>query len=375
MIRRVPSSCSARIAGRLLLALGLLAMAGVAPAQSDAIPTGAMPLATPVSALRPGQYVWTPEVAPDGPVLVVVSLPEQLAFVYRNGVRIGTSTVSTGKAGHATPTGVFSILQKRREHYSNLYNNAPMPFMQRLTWDGIALHAGNLPGYPASHGCVRLPIAFAQALFGATKTGMTVVVADDAAVTPRLAHPGLFAPADAAGSVRPDPALATGITWTPEVAGAGPLTIVVSTADARVVVLRDGTVIGNAPVRVDDGPALGTRAYVLMEGPVEGPSRIVPGRDALRWLGVAMPGDVEGAGGGIASDAIARLHADPVFLQNVYDQLVPGTTLVVTDAPARARATGTELTVLRGDALPEDIRPLPTPAGEAVEVRDVVGGG
>jgi lipoprotein-anchoring transpeptidase ErfK/SrfK len=93
---------------------------------------------------------------------VIITLPRQLAFVYRNGVLIGVSTVSSGTKGHATPTGVFTVLQKKVEHYSNLYNAAPMPYMQRLTWDGIAMHAGNLPGYPASHGCVRLPKAFAK---------------------------------------------------------------------------------------------------------------------------------------------------------------------------------------------------------------------
>ena len=110
---------------------------------------------------------------------MVVSLPEQRAYVYRNGVLIGASTVSTGKKGHETPTGVFTILQKHEDHYSNLYDNAPMPYMQRLTWSGVALHAGKLPGYPASHGCVRMPYEFARKLYAETKTGLTVVVSDE----------------------------------------------------------------------------------------------------------------------------------------------------------------------------------------------------
>ena len=89
-----------------------------------------------------------------------------------------STAVSTGRPGHTTPTGSFEILQKRREHYSNLYNNAPMPFMQRLTWDGIALHAGQIPGRPASHGCVRLPLEFARLLFGATQMGGRVHIID-----------------------------------------------------------------------------------------------------------------------------------------------------------------------------------------------------
>jgi lipoprotein-anchoring transpeptidase ErfK/SrfK len=101
-------------------------------------------------------------VAPSGPVLAIISLPVQRCSVYRNGVLIGVSTVSTGKAGHRTPTGVFTVLQKHIDHRSNLYNSAPMPYMQRLTWTGIAMHAGNLPGFPASHGCVRMPLTFAK---------------------------------------------------------------------------------------------------------------------------------------------------------------------------------------------------------------------
>ena len=156
-------------------------------------------------ALKPGEYLWMPELAPAGPVVIVISLPEQLAYVYRNGVRIGVSTVSTGKPGYETPTGVFTILQKQREHYSNLYDNAPMPFMQRLTWDGIALHGGDLPGYPASHGCIRMPNAFAKRLFGLTAMGGRVLVTDqrmpgDAAPPPP--PPMLIASADAYESER-----------------------------------------------------------------------------------------------------------------------------------------------------------------------------
>jgi len=125
-------------------------------------------------ALRPGAFLWEPELSPTGAVEIVVSIPQQRAYVYRGGTLIGVSTVSTGRRGHETPTGSFSILQKRPRHFSNLYNNAPMPFMQRLTWDGIALHAGAIPGHPASHGCVRLPLAFAQHLFGATRIGAQV---------------------------------------------------------------------------------------------------------------------------------------------------------------------------------------------------------
>ena len=126
--------------------------------------------------LAPGKFVWDATTAATGPVLVAVNLDEQMAYVYRNGVRIGRSTVSSGKEGHDTPTGVFSILQKNKDHRSKKYNNAPMPYMQRLTWDGIALHAGNLPGYPASHGCVRMPAPEAPYEYGFATFGTPVHV-------------------------------------------------------------------------------------------------------------------------------------------------------------------------------------------------------
>ena len=132
------------------------------------------------TSLNPGQFVWNPAGAPEGPVEVVVSIPLQMAYAYRGGQLIGASTVSTGMPGYETPTGRFEILQKRQTHFSNRYENAPMPFMQRLTWDGIALHAGRIPGQPASHGCVRLPMGFARHLFGATSLGATVVITDGA---------------------------------------------------------------------------------------------------------------------------------------------------------------------------------------------------
>lgn len=129
--------------------------------------------------LKPGQFVWKDSGDASEPVTVTVSLPLQRAYVYRGSTLIGVSTVSTGKAGHETPIGEFEILQKKVMHKSNLYNDAPMPFMQRLTWDGIALHAGNIPGRPASHGCVRLPAAFAKKLFAATEMGAMVSINND----------------------------------------------------------------------------------------------------------------------------------------------------------------------------------------------------
>lgn len=112
-------------------------------------------------------------------MLIVVSIPSQKMFVFRKGELWDTSNVSTGKPGNDTPEGVFPILQKKVDHRSNLYDDAPMPYMQRLTWDGVALHAGRVPGYPASHGCIRLPKAFAQKLYKITNYRSIVIVADE----------------------------------------------------------------------------------------------------------------------------------------------------------------------------------------------------
>ena len=180
-----------------------------------------------------------------GPVLAIVSLPVQRMYVYRNGVLIGVTTVSTGTKGRETPTGVFTVLQKKVKHNSNLYNNAPMPYMQRLTWDGIAMHAGQLPGYAASHGCVRLPMGFAKLLYRVTKLGMTVVITDQQAV-PRVAPtPDLLeSAAETAAAVQ------GAWTWTPEKSPTGPVSLILSGADRRLVVLRNGVLIGSAPVEI-----------------------------------------------------------------------------------------------------------------------------
>lgn len=158
-------------------------LAGTAPVKAESKAAKAKPAASieeRVSTLKPGKFVWQPERATEGPIDIVVSIPMQIAYVFRGGTLIGASTVSTGQPGYDTPTGTFQILQKRKDHKSNLYDGAPMPFMQRLTWDGIALHGGAIPGHPASHGCVRLPARFAGALYGITELGANVVIVDEA---------------------------------------------------------------------------------------------------------------------------------------------------------------------------------------------------
>ena len=155
--------------------LWLAALALSVPASAALPPSLALEGQSP---LRPGQFLWDEAGSGTGPVAVMVSIDRQHLYVYRDAVLIGVSTVSTGKPGKATPVGEFRILQKNVFHRSNLYSNAPMPYMQRLTWGGIAIHGGELPGYPASHGCIRVPLAFAKKLFAATDMGGVVTVSD-----------------------------------------------------------------------------------------------------------------------------------------------------------------------------------------------------
>ncbi|GAC1577573.1 MAG: hypothetical protein NVS3B5_09720 [Sphingomicrobium sp.] len=126
--------------------------------------------------LAPGQYKWANDIPPAGPTKIVISLTDQMGYVYRAGQLIGVTTVSSGKTDHETPTGIFPILGKEKIHHSKTYDNASMPYMQRLNNYGVALHGGMNPGYPASHGCVRLPMKFAARLFDLTQTGSPVII-------------------------------------------------------------------------------------------------------------------------------------------------------------------------------------------------------
>ena len=142
--------------------------------------TGAM--IQQAATMQPSDWVWSSDDTGSGPLNIVVSLADQRAYVYRGSDMIAVSSVSTGRDGKETPTGVFPILQKQVEHKSTLYDSAPMPYMERLTWDGVALHAGITPGYRSSHGCIHLPAAFAEKLYGETQVGTVVEVTDASVV-------------------------------------------------------------------------------------------------------------------------------------------------------------------------------------------------
>src|SRR3954451_5026207 len=135
------------------------------------------------------------------PIIAIVSLRKQRITVYDANSWIVRAPVSSGQKGRETPAGIFSVIQKEADHYSNLYDDAYMPHMQRITWSGIALHGGALPGYPASHGCVRMPFDFAERLFEATRLGLRVIVAPTDAAPIEIAHPALFQPKPGVGAL------------------------------------------------------------------------------------------------------------------------------------------------------------------------------
>jgi len=126
--------------------------------------------------LKPGQYVWASAIPAEGETRVILDLKTQMAYVYRADSLVGATTISSAKRGMVTPLGNWKVLEKRKMYRSRKYDNAPMPFMQRIDEYGIAFHGGNNPGYPASHGCVRLPLKFAEKLFGLTKVGSEVII-------------------------------------------------------------------------------------------------------------------------------------------------------------------------------------------------------
>ena len=128
------------------------------------------------TALRPGEFHWAQNIPAEGDVAITIDIANQIAFVFKGSQLIGVTNVSTGKKGHPTPLGFWTINWKRPMYRSRKYDNAPMPFMQNIDDKGIALHGGNTPGYPASHGCIRLPMAFAKQLYSLTKAGNKVVI-------------------------------------------------------------------------------------------------------------------------------------------------------------------------------------------------------
>ena len=263
-------------------------------------------------ALKAGEFIWAPQAAPDGPMLMVVNLETQRAVVYRNALPVAITTVSSGKPGHETPTGIFTILQKQKMHHSNLYDSAPMPFMQRLTWDGIALHAGNLPGHAASHGCVRLPAKLAALLYSQTALGMTVVVTKRAEL-PAVVSAGDLIAAKGAASASPAPTAAR--FWEPARSPVGAVSIVISSSDRALVAIRGGRIIGRLPATVTR-EVMHPYLYTLGSGAAA---------DTRNWSRIALPGQQ-------VEDDLTPADLDlPADTRRALETVMaPGTTLVVT---------------------------------------------
>jgi len=314
------SRCRLTMAARHCLLLIALSLSGTSFQSTAANFTEGREQA-PFSSLGTGDYVWKPEVSPIGPVTIIVSVPEQMLYVYRNGVRIGRSTVSTGKPGHSTPTGVFTILEKEVHHRSNLYHSAPMPYMERVTWGGVALHAGQLPGYPASHGCVRLPMDFAEKLYTVTQRGTTVTIVDDRSAPRKTVHPGLLFPGSAG---EPNsPTLTTGnYVWRQDLAPAGPVTIIVSASNGVAFVYRNGVEIGRASVTVPQSEHIGIQVFTALDK--------IDADGHREWLAVAAIGD----GSKVSVPDLARRSSIPEgFLQKTREAVTAGTTLILSDLP------------------------------------------
>lgn len=279
--------------------------------------------------IAPGRSFWLPELSPAGPVVAVVNLYTQHAQIYRNGIAIGYTSVSTGKRGYGTPTGRFQVLEKRRFHRSSTYGNAPMPWMVRLTWSGIAFHSGALPGFPASHGCIRLPASFAPQLFGALSLGDTVAVLNQPAdafttlapIDPLgrpLLQPEMLAATAWWREAAASPVSASLLTGAPASLAAPPLALLASLPQQRLFVLEAGQVAAAAPLP----PGARQQALPLAAAP-------------LSWQ---PPGHWQAPGqSGNAADATlwqTVLPSDAAFSQRLRARITPGSTLVLSDLPA-----------------------------------------
>jgi hypothetical protein len=338
------------------LVVSVTGLALQAPALADSVPFwGAkvsVPIDTPINQLKKGEFLWMGEAVSTGPVVMVVSITEQRAYVYRNGILIGATTVSTGRPGHLTPTGVFTVLQKQKEHRSTIYDGAPMPYMERLTWGGVALHAGGLPGYPESHGCIHLPSEFAQRLFEISPNGMTVVIGAEQTAPERVAHPGYLAPVKVVGGqpVERVPFAPTEEErWQPELSPSGPVSIVLSQGSHRLVVYRNGIEIGRARLTVTGDAPLANHALVLTEGPSSVPDPYVPDPTKFRWLRIGVPGHLGEQGTQVDPNAVARIKLPADFATRLNGILTPGATLFVTNESLYPQTSGPMVQVVDAD--------------------------
>ena len=309
-----------------------------------------------------------------GPLQIIISIADQRVSLYDNGVLIARSSVSTGIQRHPTPLGVFSVISKQRWHRSNIYSAAPMPYMQRITWSGIALHAGVVPGRPASHGCIRLKNDFAIRLWHLTKRGTRVIIAHDDVQPVEITNPHLFKPKAVSGSPEFQTATVAGKSIstaaathgspvsnaeTPEAtslqapgsAPAGvapqkvvPISIFVSRKLSKLFVRQGFTPLFDVPVTIENpGEPLGTHVFTAMEFQNEGA--------AIRWTVVSIPEEFPRISEGAtkereapakqtalsvplpdkANAALDRIEMPRDTVERVSELLTPASSLIISD--------------------------------------------
>ena len=297
--------------------------------------------------LEPGEFEFFPARSPDGPLLIVCSIDDQLLYAYRNGVQIARSTVSTGRKGKRTPTGVFTILQRKIDHESSIYKGAKMPYMQRLTWDGIAMHAGALPGYPASAGCIRLPHEFSKLIYGEMKSGSTVVITQQAGTPAKSSSPAsILMKSEARNPV--DKSIPKGkVVWEPEKSPHGPVSVLLSYADKTIYVWRNGVQIGQSPVGFNsEDQALPEGVFLMLEG--EGtPDPKLPAVTIRPWSVLSL------SGGAVKGDLVTYMRDNfslpPEFRTAVNHHLTPGTILLATKESSTKETRSGAMTIAAPD--------------------------
>ena len=305
-----------------------------------------------------------------GPLQIIISIADQKISVYDDGTLIARSSVSTGVQGHPTPVGVFSVIGKELWHRSNIYSAAPMPYMQRITWSGIALHAGVLPGHPASHGCIRLAKDFAVRLWHLTKRGTRVIIAPNNVDPVQIASPRLFSEPKTASSLQETtnalagkdvlttpstpPALvpnaqsqkdtnllpATGVVLQRK---AAPISVFVSRKLSRLFVRQRSTPLFDVPIKVETPELpLGTHLFTLLELQNEGAQ--------FRWNVVSIPETLSNTSPSSvrsnpssedANTALDRIEIPPDVVARISQILTPGSSLIVSDY-GLSRETGND---------------------------------
>jgi len=303
--------------------------------------------------------------ASEGPLQIIISIADQRISLYEKEALIAQSTVSTGVKGHPTPLGVFSVISKKKWHRSNIYSDAPMPYMQRITWSGIALHAGKLPGYPASHGCIRLTNDFAIRLWQLTKRGTRVIIALEDVRPVEIASRQLFVPKPRVASASPDSgtpthsgndSVATATTHTPRMSSTddgakaadpastgvrapkvAPISVFVSRQLSKLFVRRSSTPLFDVPIKIrNPAEPMGTHVFSAIE--------FQNGGAAMRWTVVSMPEKSSAPNQGNppslhiepptldqANVVLERIEIPQDAVDQISELLTPGSSLIISD--------------------------------------------